>query len=155
MPNPNEATGLKQLFQGMVPEGTTIVNGTVVGVNPLKIRIENDEKLTVSGNVLLVPRNLTDWQTKVDISLADGTINSITIKGQGRHGHTSDGIAYPGSDLEVETIHKDGDHQHKLSTFIIEGALMTVYNALQMDETVYLLKFNNGKNYLVLDRAYL
>ena len=155
MPNPNEATGLKQLFQGMVPEGTTIVNGTVVSTSPLSIRIENDEKLVVSGSVLLVPRNLTDWQTKVDISLAGGKINSVTIQWQGRHGHTSDGIAYPGSDLEVGAIHKDGDHQHKLSTFIIEGALMTVYNALQVDETVYLLKFNNGKNYLVLDRAYL
>lgn len=30
---------------------------------------------------------------------------------------------------------------------------MTVHNALKAGEAVYLLKFNNGKNYLVLDRV--
>lgn len=59
--NPNEATSFKQLFQGMAPEGTTVVSGTVVKASPLSIRIENDDKLTVSGSVLLVPKYLTDW----------------------------------------------------------------------------------------------
>lgn len=127
MPNPNEATGLKQLFQGMVPEGTTVVGGTVVSASPLKIRIENDDKLTVTGNVLLVPRYLTDWSATVDISLAKGGIDSVT---DNKPGHT-----------------------HKLSTFNITGAAMTVHNALKAGETVYLLKFNNGKNYLVIDRT--
>lgn len=125
--NPNEATSFKQLFQGMAPEGTTVVSGTVVKASPLSIRIENDDKLTVSGSVLLVPKYLTDWTAGVDISLGKGTINSIT--------------------------NNVLDHTHKLSTFSITGATMTVHNALEAGEAVYLLKFNNGKNYLVLDRV--
>lgn len=127
MSNPNEATGLKQLFQGMVPEGTTVVGGTVVSASPLSIRVENDDKLTVSGNALLVPRYLGDWTAAVDISLGKGTINSATNNVQG--------------------------HTHKLETFTLTGATMTVHNALRAGEAVYLLKFNNGKNYLVLDRV--
>lgn len=166
--NQKEATSLKQLFQGIVPEGTTIVVGTVVGLNPLQIRIENDDKLVVSGSVLLVPRNLTDWQTRVDISLAGGNIDSITYTG-GAHAHDFElkdshsgavngiigGSAEGGADDAKAQSSKTSSHAHSLKTFIIEGALMTVYNALQMDETVYLLKFNDGKNYLVLDRAYM
>lgn len=127
MSNPNEATSLKQLFQGMTPEGTTVVNGTVVSASPLSIRVDNDDKLTVSGNVLLVPRYLGDWTATVDISLGKGTINSATNEVQG--------------------------HKHKQETFTLTGATMTVHNALRAGEAVYLLKFNNGKNYLVLDRV--
>ena len=127
MSNPNEATSLKQLFQGMAPEGTTVVNGTVVSASPLSIRIDNDDKLTVSGSVLLVAQYLGDWTATVDISLGKGTINSVTN--------------------EVQS------HKHKQETFILTGATMTVHNALRAGEAVYLLKFNNGKNYLVLDRV--
>ena len=122
MPNPQKATSFKQLFQGMVPEGTTVVSGRVVGTGPLKIQIENDSKLVVSGSVVLVPRWLTDWSAAVDISLGKGSINSQTDSGQ------------------------------NLRTFSISGATMTVHNALKAGDEVYLLSFNGGKNYLIIDR---
>lgn len=122
MPNPQEATSFKQLFQGMVPEGTTVVSGRVVGTGPLKIQIENDSKLVVSGSVVLVPRLLTDWSAAVDISLGKGSISSQTDGGQ------------------------------NLRSFSISGATMTVHNALKVGDEVYLLSFNGGKNYLIIDR---
>lgn len=70
--NPDEATSLKQLFLSMLPKDGGIVVGTVTKESPLTIQIENDEKLEISGSALLVPRNLTDYQVKVDIALADG-----------------------------------------------------------------------------------
>ena len=48
---------------------------------------------------------------------------------------------------------KASAHIHSLQTFVIEGALMTVYNALKVGESVYLLRFNNGKSYIALERA--
>ena len=84
--NPDEATSLKQLFLSMLPKDGGIVVGTVTKESPLTIQIENDEKLEISGSALLVPRNLTDYQVKVDIALADGKIDSNTHVG-GAHGH--------------------------------------------------------------------
>ena len=84
--NPDEATSLKQLFLYMLPKDGGIVVGTVTKESPLTIQIENDEKLEISGSALLVPRNLTDYQVKVDIALADGKIDSNTHVG-GAHGH--------------------------------------------------------------------
>lgn len=84
--NPDEATSLKQLFLSILPKDGGIVVGTVTKESPLTIQIENDEKLEISGSALLVPRNLTDYQVKVDIALADGKIDSNTHVG-GAHGH--------------------------------------------------------------------
>jgi len=139
--NPNEDTSLKQMFQGMVPEGATVVEGTVVSGSPLKIRIENDDKLVVSGSVVIVPWHLTDYKTTVDVVLGGGSISSQTYV-DGSHSHTCS----PGSTGETP-------HQHALQSFNIYGATMTVYNALKTGEKVWLLKFNTGKKYFVLDRV--
>ena len=40
-----------------------------------------------------------------------------------------------------------------LKTFSIESGLLTVYNALKTGESVYLLRFNDGKSYYALERA--
>ena len=82
--NPDEATSLKQLFLSMLPKDGGIVVGTVTKESPLTIQIENDEKLEISGSALLVPRNLPDYQVKVDIALADGKIDSNTHGGGAR-----------------------------------------------------------------------
>ena len=98
--NPDEATSLKQLFLSMLPKDGGIVVGTVTKESPLTIQIENDEKLEISGSALLVPRNLTDYQVKVDIALADGKIDlsraqktspreTITRSRAARRAHTS------------------------------------------------------------------
>ena len=76
--DPEQATSFKQLFMSMLPNDGGIVVGTVTSESPLTIKIENDEKLEISGSALLVPRNLTDYQTRIDISLAGGKIDSNT-----------------------------------------------------------------------------
>lgn len=169
--NPDEATSLKQLFLSMLPKDGGIVVGTVTKESPLTIQIENDEKLEISGSALLVPRNLTDYQVKVDIALADGKIDSNTHVG-GAHGHKfqlfdSRGGGVTGlvgcplegdKDKPVGDYHKvesskESAHIHSLKTFSIESGLLTVYNALKTGESVYLLRFNDGKSYYALERA--
>ena len=162
--NPDEATSLKQLFLSMLPKDGGIVVGTVTKESPLTIQIENDEKLEISGSALLVPRNLTDYQVKVDIALADHV--------GGAHGHKFQlldsrgggvtglvGCPFEGDkDKPVGDYHKvesskESAHIHSLKTFSIESGLLTVYNALKTGESVYLLRFNDGKSYYALERA--
>lgn len=169
--DPENATSFKQLFMAMLPKDGGIVVGTVTKENPLTIKIENDEKLEISGSALLVPRNLTDYQTRIDISLAGGKIDSNTHTG-GAHGHSFELVdsrggkvsGTVGCPIEGAPDKPEGDyhkvessktsaHIHSLKTFIIEGALMTVYNALKVGESVYLLRFNDGKSYIALERA--
>lgn len=140
--NPNEATSLKQLFQGMTPSGVEVVQGIVTSASPLKIQVVNNEKLILSANILIVPKHLTNYTATIDISLGKGSVTSSTKSGQGKHGHPKDGI----SDTE-------GEHLHTLSTFSLTGVSMTVYNALKAGEKVHILSFNNGKKYYVLDRV--
>lgn len=169
--NPDEATSLKQLFLSMLPKDGGIVVGTVTKESPLTIQIENDEKLEISGSALLVPRNLTDYQVKVDIALADGKIDSNTHVG-GAHGHKFQlfdsrgggvtgivGCPFEGAkdepkgDYHKVESSKESAHIHSLKTFSIESGLLTVYNALRTGESVYLLRFNDGKSYYALERA--
>ena len=47
-------TSLKQLFQGLIPVGSTILQGTVTKDDPLEITAANDSKLIISGNQLYI-----------------------------------------------------------------------------------------------------
>ena len=47
-------TSLKQMFQNMIPAGSAILQGTVTKADPLEITAENDSKLIISGNQLIV-----------------------------------------------------------------------------------------------------
>ena len=108
---------------------------------------------------------------KVDIALADGKIDSNTHVG-GVHGHKFQlfdsrgggvtglvGCPFEGDkDKPVGDYHKvesskESAHIHSLKTFSIESGLLTVYNALKTGESVYLLRFNDGKSYYALERA--
>lgn len=131
-----EPTSLKQLFQSMVPEAMTVVRGTVLSASPLKIQVINDDKMILEQNIICLPRHLSTYQTTVDITLGKGSINSVT-KEDGAHGGHVGG---------------DGKHRNALETFNIFGASMTVYNGLKVGDVVYILSFNHGKKYYILDR---
>lgn len=131
-----EPTSLKQLFQGMAPETMAVVRGTVLSANPLKIQVINDEKLILEQNIICLPRHLSTYQTTVDISLGRGSINSVT-KEDGEHAGHAGG---------------NGKHRNTLETFNLSGVSMTVYNGLKPGEVVYILSFNHGKKYYILDR---
>lgn len=54
MDNP---TSIKGLMQQMLPKGNDIVIGRVISVNPVRVQVINDEKLTP---LLIVPQRLSD-----------------------------------------------------------------------------------------------
>lgn len=134
--DPNEQTSLKGLFQEMIPDSMGVVRGKVVSASPLKIQVVNDDKLLLSENLLCVPRHLSDYTTTCDLTLGTGSLSSQT-KSDGQHGGHISG---------------DGTHSHALASFNIYGASLKVHNALKVGDMVYLLSFNEGKKYYVLDR---
>lgn len=149
-----EPMSLKQLFQGMVPEAMEVLQGTVISASPLKIQVVNDEKLVLTENIISLPRHLSDYTTTIDIQLGKGTINSVTRSGQGTHPHGSSGQhgGHTGGDGSHSHPDSEGAHVHNVATFNIYGATITVYNALKVGETVYILSYNHGKKYYIFDR---
>ena len=57
MDNP---TSIKGLMQQMLPKGNDIVIGRVISVNPVRVQVINDEKLTP---ITIVPQRLSDLHT--------------------------------------------------------------------------------------------
>ena len=134
-----EPTGIKQLFQQMIPDGPSVKEGIVTSTSPLSVTLKNDAKMILSANSLIVPRSLTDYQVEVDLETALGTLTSKT-KVDGKHTHDE----LTGGD--------DGEHFHKLETFSVRDGVLMIHNALKKGDIVYLLAFNNGKQYYILDR---
>jgi len=118
-----EETSLKQIIQGMMFDSAELMQGTVIAVSPLKIQMVNDEKLIVNERITVVPRHLSDYTTTC--SLAKGEKGSV-------YGPANDGS--------------------RLTDFTFSGSI-TVYNALKVGESVYVLSLNKGKLYYVLDRV--
>ena len=132
-------TGIKQIIQSMIPEGPGVKEGTVTSTSPLSVTLKNDAKMILSANSLIVPRSLTDYQVEVDFKTASGSLSSKT-KSDGKHTH---------KELSGED---DGAHVHNLATFSVKDGMLMIHNALKKGDTVYLLAFNNGKQYYILDR---
>lgn len=144
-------TGLKELIQFIMPEAPGVIEGTVTCASPLQITLANDSKMILGKNSLVVPRHLTDYQVKVDMAKMDGTLVSKTTTDGGEHEH--DGGSHDGHESgNGEHNHEGGKHVHSLSTFSLTSGIMTVYNHLKKGDMVYLLQFNNGKKYYILDR---
>jgi hypothetical protein len=148
------STSIKELFQGMTPEGASVIQGTVIAESPLKIQATNDKGLIMHEAILIVPRHLTDYVTTTDITLDKGTIDSRTHK-DGAHPHGSSGQhgGHSGGDGAHSHPEDEGTHINRLETFNIYGATVKVRNALKVGEKVHLLSFNNGKKYYILDRV--
>ena len=49
-------------------------------------------------------------------------------------------------------IAKSGKHTHELKGFQLTGGKIILHTGLKAGEIVYLLSYNNGKKYYVLDR---
>lgn len=84
-----EANSLKELFQGLIPPGSAILQGTVTKDDPLEITAANDSKLVISGEQLIVPWHLTDYTTHADYTMGDkGELRDETYtKVDGEHQH--------------------------------------------------------------------
>lgn len=156
-----DATSIKQLIQSLVPDGPTVVEGTVTSESPLSITLKNDTKMVLSANSLVVPRYLTDHQVEVDLRKASGILDSETstiLMDGGLHTHggaskDADKGEHDGHTTGTgEHEHTGGRHQHKLATFDLEVGVLFIYNGLKKGESVLLLQFDNAKRYFVLDR---
>ena len=148
-----DETSLKELFQGMIPESLTVLRGRVTQAAPLLIQVDNDPKLILHENIICLPRHLSDYTTTCDIQLAGGSINSQT-RSDGNHGHGSSGQhgGHTGGDGSHTHPATEAPHVHFLSTYNIFGATIQVHNALRQGERVFILSFNEGKKYYILDR---
>ncbi len=121
---------LKQAFQSMIPESIGLVEGIVVSTAPLSIQIVNNPKMVVSGSLLIIPRHLTDYQTK--ISFDNPGIKNV---------------------VKPYSMDDEAGNDYKLTFQEAVQNEVTVYNSLKMGEKVYMLRFAGGKQYYVLDRV--
>lgn len=123
-----KATSIKQLIQQMIPENIGLIEGVVVKTSPLSIQVVNNPKMVVSGPILVIPKHLTDYKTTCTINTSGPPVLS---------GDTT----------------MANEHYHNLNELGLSGATITVHNALKKGEKVYMLRFNGGRQYYVLDRV--
>lgn len=133
----NEAQSIMSIIRGAtMSEDGSVIEAKVIGVNPLKVQAANDDKLILNAGSLVVPWHLTDYTTKMTYRLDEGTLDSETYNDGAHGGH----------------VGGDGTHVNHLKTFNLYKGTMTVYNALKVGDMIYLLRYNDGKKYFILDR---
>ncbi len=152
MNNTQKPTSLKGLIQGLQIKDMEIIRGTVISESPLQIQIIGDEKLILTENIICLPRHLTDYKTTVDI-MANGDTISGESQTASSGGHTHTGGEHEGHQNNGGShIHTGGEHSHGIDVLNIKRAEMTVYNALKVSDMVFILSFNRGAKYYILDR---
>lgn len=119
------STSLKQLLQSMSPPDIELMQGTVIQLDPLKIQMKGDEKLIINERIIVVPWQLTDYETEI-------TVEWITDSASG------------GSGYDSFAAHRHG---------VTGKKKITVHNALKLDDNVHILSLNRGKLYYVLDKV--
>ena len=133
----DEPQSIMALIRGAtMSEDGSVIEAKVIGVGPLKIQATNDDKLILNAGSLVVPWHLTDYTTKMTYRLDKGTLDSETYNDGAHGGH----------------VGGDGTHVNHLKTFNLYKGTMTVYNALKVGDMIYLLRYNDGKKYFILDR---
>ena len=87
---------------------------------------------------------------------ATGSATHIHPDTEGTHEHPDTEGAHEHPDTEGTHVHpKDKEemrHEHVINSFNVFNATIKVHNALKLNEIVWLLSFNQGKKYYVLDR---
>lgn len=135
------ANSLKEALQGMMPQNAELMIGEVIGIEPLEIKVANDEKLVLSSTLRLT-EHLTKRDVKCSISL--GELEAVTEENTHTHKYT-----YSGYTRSTE----NDTHSHKLDKFSVRNATITLDNSLKVGELVYLLTLSERKLYLVIDRV--
>lgn len=125
-----KATSLKQLFQQMIPETIGLTVGLVIKTDPIIIQVINNPKMILSGSNLVIPKHLSNYKTQ--ISFDNPNIKNLVKP------YSLDDV--PGADYKL-TFQEPTINE------------VTIYNALKKGEKVYLLRFNGGELYYVLDRV--
>lgn len=125
MPNANELVKIikKTALDAVnASNPAAFVFGKVIGVNPLKINVE--QKLTLSEMQLVFTRNVTDYEIEIAVDWV--TENSVGGSGESAfdtHNHAVNGTKK-----------------------------ITVYNGLVVGDTVLLARQQGGQKFIVLDK---
>lgn len=105
--------------------------GQVVSISPLKINVE--QKMSLSKEQLVLTRNVTDYMTTVTVQWESGEEKI-------RHRHKNK----DGTDTDYEEIL----HSHS----IVGQKNFLMHNALEVGEEVVLIRQQGGQKYIVIDR---
>lgn len=111
-------------------EATKPVNvcfGTVTEDSPLKILV--DQKLLLGENQLILARNVTDFETTITMSSADGWATEDRSGGSGYAAFSS--------------------HNHNIN---MTKKKITVHNGLVKGDSVIMIRQQGGQKYIVVDR---
>lgn len=131
---------------------TELVFGKVVGVGPLKIQI--DQKLTLTAAQLILTRNVTDYYT--DMSVEHVTEASLNV--DLGHTHTHSGDTQSGGDdshthaysgTTDESCVKNLTHTHAYKG----RKRFLVHNSLVVGDQVLMIQMQGGQKYIVMDRV--
>ena len=111
-----------------------IVTGTVISVDPLKIKTD---KLELTESFLIL--SALCKETKIKIPEPD----------KNNHTHT-----IPQHTTQSATVGEYGSHTHTISAFNTEQALpdILLWRGLQVGDNVYMLRCCQGQKYYVLQR---
>jgi hypothetical protein len=130
----------------------SIVFGTVVSVQPLKINI--DQKLTLDDDDLILTDHVIDYDT--ELSFNDPSIEQLVKIGQYELAKNATLINYP-TPIDKTPVAPEV----KTENVMVKGLLsfdekikhkVTLYNALRLNEKVLMLRVQGGQKYIVLNR---
>lgn len=141
---------------------TSILFGTVTGINPLEITVE--QKLKLTKEFLVLTKNVKDytvdvsidWETETKSLNANHshTLNgSISISSKASVNPNPDNIAVSinnevNSSLDIGQKNISLSHNHSISG----RKTMTIHNGLKLNDNVILLQQQGGNNFIVLDK---
>lgn len=114
--------------------------GEVIGILPLKINVE--QKMTLSEKQLILSRNVTDFTTMV-------TVDHETESSIESHSHTVKGKDGSGDDIDLTTGEESLAHAHRVTG----KKRVTIHNGLVVGDEVILLRQQDGQKFIVYDRA--
>lgn len=121
--------------------------GIVSSISPLKVKVSND--LIIPESLLIVPEHLTDHaiigNVGGDGSSGGGSSLNVYVEDETLIiGSNGTSVVTELNDDSTETIEEEVD--------FVDERTLTLYNGLEVDDHVVLLRNQGGSSYLILDR---
>lgn len=110
---------------------TAVRIGTVIGVSPLKVRV--DQKLILTEEFLILTKSVVDYTISM-------TVNHMTESHTHSHGYTDD---------SSNRTTDPNTHAHSYTG----KKKFTIHNGVKIGDKVILLRIQGGQDYIVLDKA--
>jgi hypothetical protein len=178
----NQPSSIKELIQSLIPIDKEIILGIVISEDdePLEIQAVNDPKLILNENTAVIPWHLTDYRTwmsfdKPEIKQKIDIYDRAELEAEGMPlpeavwaGDEPHEIRPDDTPADIEkttdiTFQKkwyentlelmDEDKEIPDEVELPAFHEVTIYNSLRKDDMLYILSFNHGKKYFVLDRV--